>query len=223
MKEGGLFNRYKFVDDYVLREELDINGKKVKKVYYNADYYVTAWTEEEYKAFRRTAVIGTLFCLAASLFTLSVVHEAMTVAYVILGFVVSVFMSMLMIGSIFQLPKDNRPMERCQRSLGFDKFGARVLINFAAGFYGGVMNTVYAFILFPKKAGMPAQHPGMDIAVSLCGFAIAAVCLYCYKKLKTADIRVSDKENEWNRLCRELEKAEEEADEEAKEGESFPG
>lgn len=221
MKEGGLFNRYKFIDDYVLREELGPNGRKINKVYYNREYYVTDWTDKQCRRFRLISFVAAVLSLALSLFPLSVVHEAMTVYYVILWFILSLLMSALMFGSVLQLPKDAQPMERCQKSLGFDKFQSRALINLFSGFCGGVLNAVYAFIVFPKKNGVSAQHPGMDIAVTLSGFAITLIAYLCRRKLRTANLHLSDRESEWDKLCREMAEAEEEAPAEREE-EIFP-
>lgn len=204
MKSNGMFNRYKYIDDYVVREELDDKGRKVKKVYYNAEYYVSDWTDLQVRRFKILTGLGSVICLALSMLPLSVKHDAMFISYVILVFVAAMIMDILMIGSVLQLPKKAEPMERYRKVLGFDKFGVRAGICCGLAALAGIMNTV--FVLFIKN-GAP-EYPGMDAVVSLCGFAGALISFLLLKKIKTANVHRSDKESEWERICRELQEEE---------------
>lgn len=214
MSKGGLFNRYKFIDDYIVTEELNANGKKIKKAYYNAEYYETVWNDRQAKAFKLTVITLSVICLVISAVPLSVYHDAMFVMYVVLAFAASTIFSLLMLGSALHLPGTGAPMERSQKHFGFERLRIRALINGFLGLYGALINAVYSFVIYPKNAALhgevaaTAQYPGVDVLVSVCGLLIAAASYYCVKKLKTADIHLSAKESEGKRIKRELEEKE---------------
>ena len=203
---SGLFNRFKFIDDYVVTEELNANGKKIKKTYYNAEYYETDWNNKQALTFKTMVMVIAALCLVISAVPLLVYHDAMFIMYVVLAFAVSTILSVLMFGSALYLPGKAIPMERAQKHFGFERLRVRAKINCALGLYGALMNAVCSFLILPKNGGsaLETPTPGMDIVVSLCGIAIAAGSYFCIRRLKTANVHRSTKESEWRRIKREL-------------------
>lgn len=212
MKNGSLFNRHKFLDDYVVINELNSNGKNVKKAYYNAEYYETDWTDTQTKTFKRTALALSIICLAASVIPISVYCDAMATMYVIMAFVVAMILSIFMFVSSLDLPKNSGPMERSRKYYGFEKLRTRTLIVCFMGLYGALMNAAFCFIIFPKYSETARLYTGMDIAVSLCGLITAGAAYYCLRRLKTANVHRSEKESEWQRIRREMEEHDKETD-----------
>lgn len=214
MSSGGLFNRYKFIDDYIVVEELNEYGKKVKNTYYSAEYYETCWNDRQTRSFKILVIAFSVACLAVSAVPLLVYHDAMFTMYVVLAFAVSTILSVLMLGSALHLPGKAVPLERSQKHFGFERLRVRALINCVLGLYGALMNAVCSFLILPKHGGspLPKPAPGMDILVSVCGLVIAAVSYYCLRRLKTAGIHLSDKVSAGRKRRQEREKEAAEAE-----------
>lgn len=203
-----IFNRRRFLEDYVVVKELNAAGKTVKKSYYQAEYYETDWDDRQVKTFKLTALGLSVLSAAGSVFPLSVYCDAMSTMYVIMAFVLGMIMGILMLVSAFELPKTAAPMERSTKYYGFDKLRIRSLIACFCGLYGALINAAFCWIIFPRYAAEGLLFSGNDVLVSVSGLVTAGAAFLCFRKLKSANVRRSEKESEWRRYRREVEEKE---------------
>lgn len=212
MKKLEFFKRHKFVDDYVTVEELNAAGKKIKRAYYNAEYYESELDDKQSRNFKIIAILLGVVSLVCAGVPVSVYFDAMFTSYVILAYIVAIVASVLHIGAGFNLPGKAKPMERSQMHFGYERLKLSAQVNFFLGLYGAAANAVCCFIVLPKKGGSPLETPtiSMDILISVMGLVIAAIGFFIIKKIKAARIRQSLMENDWQRMQRQMrEKGEE--------------
>ena len=195
-KEGGSRGRFRFVDDYTIREELLPNGRTVKKVYYSSEYYGTDWSKKKLRAFKLTALLGSAAAAALHLTTLGVYHDAMATIYVMLFYVLGAVSCFFMLASAIRLPFSDKPIERPDKHYGFERFRRWAVVELLSSAAGAVMDAVYCLFIVKDAVKFPAW----DAGICLFGVVTALYGLYCLKTIKTANLHVLDIPSEWDKV-----------------------
>ena len=115
-KKEGLFpKRYKTINDYTIRVQLDARGRERQVPVYIGPYFCPLHTDEDYKRFRLSVIIGSVLILAASFVLLFFdgyavyPHEAL---YTLIPLILGLFPFAYMVMGFARMPRANGKMQR---------------------------------------------------------------------------------------------------------------
>lgn len=186
-RSGLFFSRNKFLDDYVIRDELNEKGRVVQRAYYAAQYFESVWTAEAHLKNKLMILCAGVLAIAGNVIPMATVHDAMVTMWLILGFVVGIIGAFYLMIAAFHLPKDKTPMKREDKYYSFEKLGLWAGVTMAADAYALLASL--AFLIFKK----PLLYPAMDAVTAVCAFVAALAAWFVLRLVRTADVHEIEK------------------------------